>query len=527
MATGGWRNPTARSSPTNGGAPGAITWQDVQAADVNGDGWTDLVGRTADGDWWVAKSDGTKFTNEWWGHWAMTWQDVQVADVNGDGLSDLVGRTATGDWWVARSDGAQFVSERWGFWSPITWQDVQAADVNGDGRSDLVGRASSGAWWVARSDGTQFVNEYWGYWSPITWQDVQVADLNGDGQSDLVGRAASGDWWVARSDGTKLVNERWGYWSPLTWHDVRVADVNGDGRSDLAGRTDSGDWWVGRSAGTTFMNELWGASAPVAWHDVQLRHVNKAPALLVAADGEAAVVSANASLQPAQLAPIVQAALTSWTTSSTRPEILGRLNTSPVGDRRPFRCDAGTSRRGHDLPGLAERGGPDGWFLDPTPSQDEEFSGVESARACTPSIRRRRGIDQLDLLTVVEHKLGHLAGLSDLGGSSDQLMEGRLRAVSAAWSRERRSPPFTPNWRPTGNSPHGATGERPDVIDPWDGIAFRPEDFQHRRRWDRGKPFPVARLAPAIPGPEQRVQQPVEQFLRPAAPRIREQAAAG
>ena len=37
-----------------------------------------------------------------------------------------------------------------------------------------------------------------------------------------------------------------------------------------------------------------------------------------------------------------------------------------------------------------------------------------------------QAVDRIDLLTVVEHELGHFAGLGNLGASSDALMSGVL-----------------------------------------------------------------------------------------------------
>src|SRR5262249_57304648 len=54
-----------------------------------------------------------------------------------------------------------------------------------------------------------------------------------------------------------------------------------------------------------------------------------------------------------------------------------------------------------------------GWFVDPTPADDTEFDGVVAsqelqARPGSPAFAR------MDLLTVVEHELGHVLGLGDL-----------------------------------------------------------------------------------------------------------------
>jgi hypothetical protein len=66
-----------------------------------------------------------------------------------------------------------------------------------------------------------------------------------------------------------------------------------------------------------------------------------------------------------------------------------------------------------------------GWFVDPTPAANEEFAAVDGffrAFAGGPADGR------MDRLTVLEHELGHAAGLADLDGTSDALMAGTLAA---------------------------------------------------------------------------------------------------
>jgi hypothetical protein len=53
-----------------------------------------------------------------------------------------------------------------------------------------------------------------------------------------------------------------------------------------------------------------------------------------------------------------------------------------------------------------------GWFVDPTPAQNEEFPLHSNAgMAALPG---SSASDKMDLLTVVEHELGHEMGLNDL-----------------------------------------------------------------------------------------------------------------
>ena len=54
-----------------------------------------------------------------------------------------------------------------------------------------------------------------------------------------------------------------------------------------------------------------------------------------------------------------------------------------------------------------------GWFVDSTPSSDEEYTATATGVAmCAKS--STEAVDHIDLLTVVEQELGKIAGLQDL-----------------------------------------------------------------------------------------------------------------
>jgi len=268
-----------------------VGWHDVVTGDFTGNGMQDIASMTATGQWWVALSNGSSFTNKLWTTWnsAVTWVDVHVGDFNGDGKADIVGRVLqTGQWWVAQSTGSSFTNALWGNWSPaVTWVDVKAGDFNGDGKADIAGRVlQSGQWWVSLSTGSSFTNSLWATWSAlVTWVDAQVGDFNGDGKADITGRwLQGGSWWTGISTGTSFRTSLWAQWNAkATWVDVRVGDFNGavnsvtgDRIMDITARwLEGGSWWTAISTGTSFNTTFWAQWNPtVTWVDVKVGDFN-------------------------------------------------------------------------------------------------------------------------------------------------------------------------------------------------------------------------------------------------------------
>jgi cyclophilin family peptidyl-prolyl cis-trans isomerase len=148
-----------------------LEWSHVMPGDFNGDGRTDIAARASNGLWYAALSLDRAtpvFSTTYMGAWAkIAWSDIQVGDFNGDGLSDILGRTAGGSWWasLARTDQPGFRNSYMGQWNPIAWAGVTVGDFNGDSRTDILGRVASSSLdplWVGLSIDGKFSTSKWG-----------------------------------------------------------------------------------------------------------------------------------------------------------------------------------------------------------------------------------------------------------------------------------------------------------------------------------------------------------------------------
>ena len=253
----------------------------MQYADVNGDGKADLIIRSSGGIR-VALSTGGSFQpstlwttyfsdapSQQWNTNIGYYGSLRAADVNGDGKADIVGRGAGGIY-VALSTGSSFSTPTvWttdfsnaAGWLPAYYSTtIQVADVNGDGKADVIGRGASGMA-VALSTGSGFsASSIWTtYFSDAagTYTDVgyygaiRCGDVNGDGMADIIGRASDG-LHVIFSSGHSFINDRlWTSdfsdakgWKPAYYSTtIRCGDFNGDKRTDITGRGSLGIFGV-------------------------------------------------------------------------------------------------------------------------------------------------------------------------------------------------------------------------------------------------------------------------------------------
>lgn len=126
-----------------------------------------------------------------------------------------------------------------------------------------------------------------------------------------------------------------------------------------------------------------------------------------------------ATLSAAEIQPVVSAAIDRWAAQGIAPALLEAMRR--VQFVATNLSGAALGQTIGDRVYLDLNAAGNGWFIDSTPNDDAEFRAVGGQlTAVDPA-----AVDRIDLLSVVEHELGHIAGLADLEGS-DTLMSSRL-----------------------------------------------------------------------------------------------------
>jgi hypothetical protein len=243
----------------------------IDVADVDGDGFADLVTAHSDGNVYVYRGALAGTFHHAVASFAGTYvgfEPIAVADVDGDGLADLVSQKG-GEALVhrGRADGSFIGSAVASFRG--TYDSgaadgaghiaVDVADVNGDGRADLVTiNGATGYVYPGQASGAfgSAVSSFAGTYRLALvagdgFEPVAVADVNGDGRADLVSAHTDGNAYVhfgtsgatfsGRADSfhntlpTTLFGARTGY------EVIAALDMTGDGRADLVAAHTGGE----------------------------------------------------------------------------------------------------------------------------------------------------------------------------------------------------------------------------------------------------------------------------------------------
>ncbi|SDL24196.1 FG-GAP-like repeat-containing protein [Streptomyces indicus] len=172
---------------------------------------------------------------------------LQAGDLNGDSFGDLLARTSGGTLYRVPSSefGADFdrrarIGGGWNIYSRL----VTVRDISGDGKPDLIGRDSAGVLWLYRADGKggfltrSRIGGGWNIYTALAGR----GDVSGDGIPDLVARDKAGVLWLYRGNGKgnfatrTRVGGGWNMYNAI----VGSGDFDRNGRQDIVGRTPTG-----------------------------------------------------------------------------------------------------------------------------------------------------------------------------------------------------------------------------------------------------------------------------------------------
>lgn len=223
----------------------------VNALDVDGDGWTDVI---SSGSWFRnSKDPAVPYARHIYAQDSYGGHDMMIADIDGDGKKDVV---------VNTDKGQQNGGQNGLFWFKIPADPTQAwtktrigdavhsgmwpggiGDIDGDGDLDVFNRAwyqnvdGKGATWTKR-DNVGFGRQgQFGY-----SQQAVLVDMDKDGDLDLV-QCESDYFNNARAQWNENVDGKGGAWTahPLPmngetmgdFHSLGVRDFDGDGDIDI------------------------------------------------------------------------------------------------------------------------------------------------------------------------------------------------------------------------------------------------------------------------------------------------------
>ncbi|MFC3124226.1 Ig-like domain-containing protein [Pseudoroseomonas globiformis] len=216
----------------------------VQLADLNGDGYDDIVFRSTDellGSLVVINSDGHGGFHAAQRYTGLSFnENVAVGDVTGDGVADIVAVSGNKDLVILEGAGdGSFTAGQSPALSPLFAgsHSLAIGDMNGDGHADIaVGLSGTSPW---QGVGFLFGDGAGGFHSSNVLINgysarIVVADLNGDGFDDVISTRLTGgevDIVWGKPAGQPMGTHSYFFGNALKA--AAVGDVTGDGIKDI------------------------------------------------------------------------------------------------------------------------------------------------------------------------------------------------------------------------------------------------------------------------------------------------------
>ncbi len=245
----------------------AIAMQASTFMDLDGDARPDLI-RIVNDTWRVYSLEGTRWKSkgEWPGTQGVPFSGpgVVAADINGDGRTDII-RAATGGIIVhfAQKDSlgpGVFLGAISPGDSPVEpgRSNVRFRDINGDGLADVIWMTDGWMkYFLGRGDGSfqSFGRVFypWGQ-SALNLRELRLADLNRDGLIDLI-RIHNGKVIYYPGDAdfrfTKLAHHLNYPEAADVDTKVSIADMNGNGSQDIVWSSPRGMWALDLAGATS------------------------------------------------------------------------------------------------------------------------------------------------------------------------------------------------------------------------------------------------------------------------------------
>ncbi len=332
-----------------------------------------------------------------------------AGDWNGDGRTTVgVFDPATGLWYLRNHnlpgtpDQAPFAYGAAG-WIPV------AGDWTGRGGTGIgVFDPNTATWYLKSSAGAGAPDLAPFRYGAPGWIPV-VGDWNGDGKWTIgVVDPSTGTWYLRNSNSAGAPDIAPFRYGAAGWVPV-VGDWDGNGTTTV-GMFDPtrAVWYLRNSNAAGAPTVATFAYGGAGWRPVAgVWTLGGLPELAAGGEGSSDI---GATLDTAGLSAIRQAALVRLAGAGVSPALLATLATVQLQVAALPPGYLGLAFPDSDRVVLDATAAGYGWFVDPTPLQDEEFAADGSALTSSPASGR------MDLLTVVLHELGHVAGLGDDAG---------------------------------------------------------------------------------------------------------------